>query len=80
MCNSYFCLAPGGDAPWSFRFYEIIMCRSIPVVETWHHTYRTPNEANIKYRYVLKDENLWLDYDKYVEDNTSIFEKYHLLG
>ena len=38
MCQSKFVLCPGGDAPWSFRFYEVLMCKSIPIVESWHHT------------------------------------------
>ena len=40
MCQSKFVLCPAGDAPWSFRFYEILMCKSTPIVESWHHTYR----------------------------------------
>jgi hypothetical protein len=80
MCKSKFCLCPGGDAPWSFRFYEILMCKSIPVVETWHHTYRTVEEAKIPYKYVLH-QNIEDDikYDDYIRENTALFEKYHLL-
>ena len=28
MTQSKFVLCPAGDAPWSFRFYETIMCHS----------------------------------------------------
>lgn len=47
MCQSKFVLCPADDAPWSFRFYEVLMCKSILIVESWHHTYRTKEEANI---------------------------------
>jgi hypothetical protein len=79
MCQSKFVLCPAGDAPWSFRFYEILMCKSIPIVESWHHTYRTVHEAKFDYKYVLYTEiethmNCY-DSDK----NTIIFENNHLL-
>jgi hypothetical protein len=83
MCQSKFVLCPAGDAPWSFRFYEVLMCKSIPIVESWHHTYRTKEEAKLNYKYILyKDiENVKNDinYDDYVIENTKIFENYHLL-
>ena len=80
MCKSKYCLCPAGDAPWSFRFYETLMCKSIPIVESWHHTYRTKQEASIKYKYVLyQDIENTIDYDDYVDENIRIFENYHLL-
>jgi hypothetical protein len=80
MCRSKYCLCPAGDAPWSFRFYEVLMCKSIPIVESWHHTYRTKEEATINYKYILYPniENE-INYDDYVNENTKIFEHYHLL-
>ena len=84
MCQSLYCLCPAGDAPWSFRFYEVLMCKSIPVVESWHHTYRTREESNINYKYILHEhiENNvnFVDYDEYVNENTIIFNKFHLLN
>ena len=92
MCKSKYCLCPAGDSSWSFRFYEVLMCKSIPVVESWHHTYRTKEEANINYKYILYQnienyalyqniENIENDInlDDYVNENTKIFENYHLL-
>ena len=81
MCQSTYVLCPAGDAPWSFRFYEILMCKSVPVVESWHHTYRTKEEANINYKYVLY-QNIENDIicDEYCKENTKIFESYHLLN
>lgn len=32
MCAARFGLAPVGDCPWSYRFFESIMCFSIPVI------------------------------------------------
>ena len=81
MCKSKYCLCPAGDTTWSFRFYETLMCKSIPVVESWHHTYRTREEANINYKYVLyKNIENDINYNNYVNENTMIFEKYHLLN
>lgn len=80
MCKSKYCLCPAGDTSWSFRFYETLMCKSIPIVESWHHTYRTKEESNINYKFILY-ENIEKDiiYDNYINDNTEIFENYHLL-
>jgi hypothetical protein len=83
MCQSKFVLCPAGDSSWSFRFYEVLMCKSIPIVESWHHTYRTTEEANLTYKYILYQdiENIKnnINYDDYVNENTKIFENYHLL-
>lgn len=53
LCQSMFVLCPAGDSTWSFRFYETLMCKSIPIVESWHHTYRTVEESEIPYQYFL---------------------------
>ena len=74
MCQSKFVLCPAGDAPWSFRFYEVLMCKSIPIVESWHHTYRTPEEANLKYKYILHQNiEIEITYDIF-----QIFLYFHL--
>jgi hypothetical protein len=52
MRKSLYVLCPAGDSAWSFRFYETLMCKSIPVVITWHNTYRTKEESNLQYIYV----------------------------
>jgi len=80
MCQSKYVLCPRGDTSWSFRMYETLMCKSIPIVNTWHDTYRTKKEANIKYKYILFDHvDTDIAYDEYVNENSTIFEKYHLL-
>ena len=81
MCQSKFTLCPEGDAPWSFRFYEVLMCKSLPIVESWHHTYRTIEESKINYKYLLYQniENE-IKYQDYINENIRIFEKYHLIS
>ena len=78
MASSKFVLCPAGDAPWSFRFYETIMCQSIPIVASWHHTYRTETEAYIRYKYYLYTDIGEYDEDD-VEYNDLLFRKNHLL-
>jgi hypothetical protein len=78
MCKSKFILCPAGDSAWSFRFYETLMCKSMPIVESWHHTYRTKEESEIPFQYVLFNQHLLFLNEK-VEKNTELFEKYHLL-
>ena len=52
MRKSLYVLCPAGDSAWSFRFYETLMCKSIPVVFSWHNTYRTKEESKLQYIYV----------------------------
>ena len=33
MSKSKFTLTPTGGCPWSYRFFEAIMCLSIPILE-----------------------------------------------
>jgi hypothetical protein len=81
MCQSKYILCPIGDAEWSFRFYETLMCKSLPIVECDHHTYRTIQEYEIKYKYLLYNNiNTEIVYDDYINENTKLFEKYHLLN
>jgi len=82
MCQSKYVLCPAGDTLWSFRFYETLMCKSIPIVESWHHTYRTKEEAKIKYKYVLNTDLSMAEItlNDYINENTKIFEKYHIIN
>lgn len=80
MCQSKFVLCPAGDASWSFRFYETLMCKSIPIVESIHHTYRSREEAELNYKYVLyTDIDNDINYNDYVNENILIFENHHML-
>jgi len=88
MCESKFILCPAGDAPWSFRFYETLMCKSIPIVETVHHTYRTNEEKEFDYTYLLANDYDKISevmnneelYKKMVDKNTELFRKHHMLA
>ena len=81
MCQSRFVLCPAGDAPWSFRFYETIMCGSLPVVDSPHHTYRTREEALLDYRYVIAGSSVGEeDYNAWVRHNTALLWRHHTLG
>lgn len=37
LCASRFGLAPTGDCPWSYRFFEAIMCHALPVLGATDH-------------------------------------------
>lgn len=84
MSRSKYCLCPAGDSSWSFRFYEVLMCKSIPIVESWHHTYRTKQEATLNYKYILyqniEDTIRDINYEEYVNENTKLFQEYHILN
>lgn len=78
LASSKFSLCPAGDQPWSFRFYETLMCGSIPIVESYHHTYRTAYESNIPYKYLLYNKPHIYDIE-YIAENYNLFSKYHQL-
>lgn len=82
MCQSEFVLCPAGDSSWSFRFYETLMCKSIPIVESWHHTYRTIEESKIKYEYMLCNNMDQLNnvvYNNLIDKNTLLFNDHHFI-
>ena len=81
MSQSKFVLCPAGDSPWSFRFYEVLMCGSIPIVESRHHTYRTISEYKFDYKYILCFKHNINDYnEEIIKHNTVVFEKQHLIN
>jgi hypothetical protein len=78
MCNSMFCLCPEDDMMYSMRFYEAIMCRTIPIVNNIESTYRSPMEAMIDYKYYMIGDMIEYRED-WVEHNYKLFIKYHTL-
>jgi hypothetical protein len=75
---SQFALCPMGDAPWSMRFFEAILCRSIPIVSDLRHTGRNRYEREIGYRvYFPDDDHVW-DED-IVEENYRLFIEHQTL-
>lgn len=83
MSNSKFGLVPRGDSSWTFRIYETLACGLIPIVESWHHLYRTEEESKIDFEYILVDfekDSSQFVYDKNaILYNYSLFEKHFLL-
>lgn len=63
LAQSQFTLCPGGDQPWSYRFLEAILARSIPIVdnEVFANAERRKDgmpavsSANIGWHFYLKD-------------------------
>jgi len=83
MCQSKFTLCPAGDSPWSFRFYETLICKSIPIVENKNHTYRTKEESDINYEFILANNIkhiVNIAYDDLIVKNTTLFKQFHLLN
>jgi len=87
MTQSKFVLCPAGDAPWSFRFYETLLCHSIPILISEHHSYRTKAESRLKYSFIITDINSGYSdfklindelYDKLVKNNISILNQNHI--
>lgn len=71
MRSSEFTLCPAGDLPWSMRFFEAIMCRSIPIVADSEHVGRNELERSIGYRVMLRD-------DEHIYDESIAEENYRL--
>jgi len=80
MRQSKFTLCPRGDAPWAFRFYEILMCETIPIVNSIHDTYRNFEESLLDYKYLLQDNKEFIYDETLIEHNTKIFRENHLFN
>tara|TARA_Y100000996_G_C22363817_1_gene578025 strand:- start:6 stop:617 length:612 start_codon:yes stop_codon:yes gene_type:complete len=65
MSKSKFTLTPTGDCPWSYRFFESIMCLSIPILE---------NNSNDIY---MKDYHYFFDKDEHIYDKEKAIENYN---
>jgi len=79
MSKSKFCLCPAGDAEWSMRFYESLLCKCIPIVLSSDHTYRSFEEQQLTYNYIVYDPDR-VDYQYNIEDansNYELFIKHH---
>jgi len=64
LSKSKFTLTPTGDCPWSYRFFEAIMCFSIPILE---------NNTNDIY---AKDYFFYFDDDEHIYDEKKAQENY----
>lgn len=76
MKGSNFSLCPAGDAPWSIRFFEALMCKSIPVVNKHSESWRLQEEKKAGYFYYLTSDKKV--YSKEIVDhNYKLFIKNH---
>ena len=78
LCRSEFALCPAGDRPWSMRFFEAVMCRSIPVVSDLRHVGRNDAERSIGYHVLLADEEHVWD-PELAEENHQLFLQHQTL-
>ncbi len=79
MTKSKFVLCPrGNDDKWSFRFYEVLMCGSIPIVYNHEDTYRTLDEFFIPYKVQYYNDQI-LYSNEIIKYNRKLFERFHLL-
>ncbi|MEQ1786440.1 MAG: exostosin family protein [Acidimicrobiales bacterium] len=78
MRSSQFTLCPAGDRPWSQRFFEAIMCRSIPIVSDPDHVGRNELERQIGYHVYRCDDDHVYDEDL-VEENRRLFLRHQTL-
>jgi hypothetical protein len=71
ICKSKFTLTPTGDCPWSYRFFEAIMCLSIPILED------DSNDIYMKeyFCYFNSDKHIYIkenaikNYNKFINSN-----------
>jgi hypothetical protein len=54
LSNSKFILCPNGDFTWTYRFFESILCGSIPIIENDHVLYKG-------YQYFTKKDTHYYD-------------------
>jgi len=80
MAASNFTLCPGGDMPWSMRFYEAIAAGSIPIIAKPMFDLSAPHLWalwDIPYKYYLLDSGDELVYRQdWVDYNYDLFVKY----
>jgi hypothetical protein len=65
ISKSKFTLTPTGDCPWSYRFFEAIMCLSIPILE---------KGSNDIY---MKDYFCYFDNDKHIYNKDMAIKNYN---
>ena len=76
--SSQFTLCPAGDVPWTMRFCEAVMCRSIPIVSDLKHGGRNDVEHAIGYTAYLRDDEHIYD-EEIAERNYQLFLRHQTL-
>lgn len=79
ISQSKFCLCPAGEAMYSMRFYEAIMCKSIPIVNTIDETFRSKAESKLDYKYYFTSSDKFIYKKEWADHNYELFLKYHTL-
>lgn len=79
MCKSRFTLCPAGDAPWSMRFYEAILSKSIPILESKQHSGRNKLEYELGYKFYTTDDKQFTYHPEWAEENYQIFLSHQTL-
>jgi len=75
ICKSKFTFTPTGDCPWSYRFFEAIMCLSIPIFDKY------TDDINMKnYFYYYDTDNHIYDKDKALENYNKFINSNHFLN
>ena len=77
VCRSAATLAPAGDNAWSRRFYEAILCCSVPIVQRPEHAGRTPRDLTLGYFYHVYDPEL--PASAYAYDRDKATANWHIL-
>lgn len=74
MKSSFFVLCPKGDYNWSYRFFEAIMCKAIPIIET-----NAIDKTMEGFRFYHKDQSIdtYIYSEEIVEFNYNRFLKLH---
>ena len=81
LARSKFTLAPRGDQPWSIRFYEAILCGSIPIVKGGRGRNAAERRLGYKYYDVTKTDTFAYRED-WARSNIDVFLRHqtHLVG
>lgn len=88
LAKSKFCLCPGGDALWSMRFYEALMCKCMPIVYAPTKRMkqnklfiRSSEERRVPYHYLYSHDMITVNTynESLIEDNYELFRRYHTL-
>lgn len=79
LCSSKFSLCPAGNQHWSMRFFESLMCKTIPIVQRKDETFRTKEESFLDYKFYYSDEENIIYREDWVNYNYELFLKYHTL-
>ena len=76
--RSEFTLCPAGDLPWSMRFFEAVMCRSLPIVSDLEHVGRNAVERAIGYHVLLPEDDHVYD-ERAADENHRLFLQHQTL-